>query len=218
MVPLITNIKVCCKGSHDKSASSSRNRKRYPGRFFVGILLRVMQTFCFRILQKYVTSMGVTFEITYHIMVAYGIYACMVTTRMPFGKPKAWSFAPDQLPARQFNRNNEIINISPPREKLLKRLCVWQWSWLVGGFNPFQKYYIVKLDHFPKVRGEHKKCLEPPPGWLWLYKDVVAFGATGQQQMLFSAHGQWVSACWLVAQLANPKLICKGILLRRFPE
>ena len=21
---------------------------------------------------------------------------------------------------------------------------------LVGGFNPFEKYYIVKLDHFPK--------------------------------------------------------------------
>ena len=27
-------------------------------------------------------------------------------------------------------------------------------SKLVGGFNPSEKYYIVKLDHFPKVRGE----------------------------------------------------------------
>ena len=23
-------------------------------------------------------------------------------------------------------------------------------SYLVGGFNPFEKYYIVKLDHLPK--------------------------------------------------------------------
>ena len=30
---------------------------------------------------------------------------------------------------------------------------------LVGGFNPFEKYYIVKLDHFPRDRDENKKCL-----------------------------------------------------------
>ena len=26
---------------------------------------------------------------------------------------------------------------------------------LVGGFSPFEKNMKVKLDHFPKVRGEH---------------------------------------------------------------
>ena len=30
------------------------------------------------------------------------------------------------------------------------------------GFNPVKKY-AVKLDHFPKNRGENKKYLKPPP-------------------------------------------------------
>ena len=41
---------------------------------------------------------------------------------------------------------------------------VLQWTinhLLVGGFNPFEKYYIVKLDHFPRV--ENKEYLKPPP-------------------------------------------------------
>ena len=29
---------------------------------------------------------------------------------------------------------------------------------LVGGFNPFSKI-LVKLDHFPNFRGEHKKYI-----------------------------------------------------------
>ena len=34
---------------------------------------------------------------------------------------------------------------------------------LVGGWtNPFEKYANVKLDHFPKVRGENTKYLKPP--------------------------------------------------------
>ena len=28
---------------------------------------------------------------------------------------------------------------------------------LVGGFNPCEKYYLVKFDHFPRDRGEHAK-------------------------------------------------------------
>ena len=41
----------------------------------------------------------------------------------------------------------------------------WDWnsflfySYLVDGFTPFEKYAQVKLDHFPKFRGEHKKYL-----------------------------------------------------------
>ena len=35
-------------------------------------------------------------------------------------------------------------------------------DYLVGGFNPFEKYATVKLDHFPRYRDEHKKYLKPP--------------------------------------------------------
>ena len=32
------------------------------------------------------------------------------------------------------------------------------------GFNPFEKYACVKLDHFPRDQGfEHKKIYEKPP-------------------------------------------------------
>ena len=34
--------------------------------------------------------------------------------------------------------------------------------WLVVEPTHFEKYAEVKLDHFPKVRGEHKKYLKPP--------------------------------------------------------
>ena len=45
------------------------------------------------------------------------------------------------------------------------------WLWqamtkesLVGGFlHPSEKSAQVKLDHFPRVRGENKKWLKPPP-------------------------------------------------------
>ena len=39
---------------------------------------------------------------------------------------------------------------------------------LVGGFNPFEKYYIVKMEIFPNFRGENKKYLKPPPSSLLL--------------------------------------------------
>ena len=41
-------------------------------------------------------------------------------------------------------------------------LSVFDMFFLVGGFNPFEKYES-KLDHFPKDRDEHKKCLKQPP-------------------------------------------------------
>ena len=35
---------------------------------------------------------------------------------------------------------------------------------LAGGWtNPFEKYYIVKLDHIPRVRGGNTKIFELPP-------------------------------------------------------
>ena len=43
---------------------------------------------------------------------------------------------------------------------------IWPNHYLVGGWtNPFEKYYIVKLDHFPRDRGENKKYLKPPPSY-----------------------------------------------------
>ena len=32
--------------------------------------------------------------------------------------------------------------------------------------NPFEKYYIVNLDHFARDRGENKKSLKPPSSFL----------------------------------------------------
>ena len=46
-------------------------------------------------------------------------------------------------------------------------------NFLVGGFNPFEKYYIVKMGIFPN-RGEHKKYLKPPPSF-WLKNDKQNF-------------------------------------------
>jgi len=38
--------------------------------------------------------------------------------------------------------------------------------YLVGGFNPFEKYARQNGFIFPKVRGEHKKSLKPPRSYL----------------------------------------------------
>ena len=41
---------------------------------------------------------------------------------------------------------------------------------LVGGFfTPLNNITVVKLDHLPRVRGEHKKYLKPPPSIILLY-------------------------------------------------
>ena len=42
-----------------------------------------------------------------------------------------------------------------PMEKL-------RFGFLGGGFNPLEKN-MLKLDHVPKVRGENKTSLKPPP-------------------------------------------------------
>ena len=43
-----------------------------------------------------------------------------------------------------------------PMEKL-------RFGLLGGGFNSLEKNMLVKLDHVPKVRGENKTSLKPPP-------------------------------------------------------
>ena len=46
---------------------------------------------------------------------------------------------------------------------------------LVGGWtNPIWKI-LAKLDHFPRVRGEHKRSLEPPPSCLYIYHKSKTF-------------------------------------------
>ena len=45
---------------------------------------------------------------------------------------------------------------------------------LVGGFNPFEKYARQNGNHFPRVRGENKKCLKPP-GSILLYTSVPEY-------------------------------------------
>ena len=50
--------------------------------------------------------------------------------------------------------------VAPFLQDVISSHCLSK-SFLVGGFNPFETYYIVKLDPFPG-RGENKKCLKPP--------------------------------------------------------
>ena len=40
--------------------------------------------------------------------------------------------------------------------------CVSLSSWWLS-FNPFEKYANVKLDHFPRVRGENYETYSKPP-------------------------------------------------------
>ena len=54
------------------------------------------------------------------------------------------SVIPTQIPSQKKN-----AHLSP--EKPSKNI-----AYIVGGFNPFEKYYIVKLDHLPPNRGEKK--------------------------------------------------------------
>ena len=46
----------------------------------------------------------------------------------------------------------------------LNGLFVWMFVYqlLVGGFNPSEKY-ARQIGSFPIGRGEHQKCLKPPP-------------------------------------------------------
>ena len=39
--------------------------------------------------------------------------------------------------------------------------------WLVGSFNPSEKYAQIKLDHYPRDQGQHKQYLKPTPSFIW---------------------------------------------------
>ena len=57
------------------------------------------------------------------------------------------------------SRGRFRVNLSGPAAKGYLEVKVD----LVVGFNSFETYYIVKLETFPKVRGENKEYLKPPP-------------------------------------------------------
>ena len=44
-----------------------------------------------------------------------------------------------------------------------ERLLVRFREFLVGGCKPSEKKLLVRLDHFPKFRGENSKYMKPPP-------------------------------------------------------
>ena len=50
---------------------------------------------------------------------------------------------------------------------VLKQLGIIVEKKLVGVFHPAETYYIVKLDHFPKFRGEHKNIYEATTRMIW---------------------------------------------------
>ena len=39
--------------------------------------------------------------------------------------------------------------------------------WLVGSFNPSEKYAQVNLDHYPRDQGQNKQYLKPTPSFIW---------------------------------------------------
>ncbi len=65
---------------------------------------------------------------------------------------------------------------------------------LVGGFNPFEKYYKVKLDHFPG-KGENKTYLKPPPS-NQLNHDLIP-----PKNMGCSLGAVWILKGWYVKSL-----------------
>ena len=57
-------------------------------------------------------------------------------------------------------------------------------SYLAGGWtNPFEKKH-VQLDHFPRVRGKHNKCLKSPPSYLWMRTGQIRPRYTGASPAL----------------------------------
>ena len=58
---------------------------------------------------------------------------------------------------------------------------------LVGGFNPFETYYIVKLDHFPG-KGENNKSLKPPTSFGIMINPYLK---NGDLSKLMRGQGGW---------------------------
>ena len=74
--------------------------------------------------------------------------------------------------------------------------------YLVGGFNPIWKI-LVKLEIFPKFRGENKQYLKPPPSYS-LSKNIIK-----NQQLLLENTGGYILQIWeaWVFFLENPQVL-----------
>ena len=65
---------------------------------------------------------------------------------------------------------------------------------LVGGFNPFEKYYSSQIGSFPQIGVNIKKYLKPPPSWsivgmrIFCWEDVHPFLAHGAPFISLGAH------------------------------
>ena len=59
----------------------------------------------------------------------------------------------------QANSAMDLKAFDPPSSK------TYQIANLVGGFNPSEKY-ARQIGSFSPGRGDHKKCLKPPPSYI----------------------------------------------------
>ena len=93
----------------------------------------------------------------------------------------------------------------------LSKMVIFQRSVLVGGFNPFEKYYCSQIGSFPQVGVSIKKCLKPPP-------TVSLLG--GFHSLLVSGRGtvvsfRWInqgtSSCWNKTRVTWLNLVILGI-------
>ena len=98
---------------------------------------------------------------------------------------KSWTWIRNRFPSRgtkltyptKWEIENHYIELS-----LGKSISGW---W----FQPTWKI-LVKLDHFPKFRGEHKKYLKPPTRFPW----KVIF-CVKMEDLLTSCFGGWKASC-----------------------
>ena len=61
-------------------------------------------------------------------------------------------------------RDNPHVEPFSKQKRHQQKLCYFSSWWL----NQPNWKIVVKLDHFPRVRGENKKHVKPPPSFLWL--------------------------------------------------
>ena len=51
--------------------------------------------------------------------------------------------------------------VKGPYKPICTDCAIYFSTTVLGGFDPFETYYTVKLDHFP-MQGENKRYLKPP--------------------------------------------------------
>ena len=74
-------------------------------------------------------------------------------------------------------------------------MIIWTNNGILVGFNPFQKNMLVKLDHFPKFRGENKPYLKPPPSIMIYMMFYHALRSNMEAKLFTSSILQGISGC-----------------------